>query len=303
MKSSIFIFLIALANTATACDICGCGAGTYYMGIMPQFSKNFVGVRYRTFSFRSHIGQGYKPFEATRENFQSTELWARIYITPRIQLLSFINYNFNKQATHTGDKYIHGLGDIPLLVNYNIINTTRDAMADQRVLQHNLWLGGGIKLPTGKYTYQENASAVANANFQLGTGSVDYMVNTIYTLRYKRAGLSVDAAYKINTKNSNDYRFGNRISGTAAFFYVQQIKKLGLMPNAGVYYESAQKNTQYDVVIDVTGGHAYFASLGMEAYYKKISAGVNFQTPFAQHLADGHSQADDKIMAHVTYLF
>ncbi len=297
------LFVMTSLTTASACAICGCGSGNYYLGLMPQFGKNFVGLRYRTYSFRSHLGTGYKPFEATHETFQSMELWTRLYLTQRIQIISLVNYNFNEQLDQGVTKTINGIGDIPVIVNYNIINTTNQPLSDERLLNHSLFLGAGIKLPTGKYKYIEDPKIVANPNFQLGTGSVDLMLTSLYTLRFKRSGLSADVNYKINGQNSNEYKFGNRVSGTVSLFYVQQIKKLGLMPNAGVYFEDSQKNQQYGITIENTGGPAQFASMGIESYYKKISVGFNFQKPVVQHLASDHSKAENKAMVHFTFLF
>ena len=303
-KSFVVVLLAVISYTrAHACAICGCGAGNYYLGIMPQFSKNFVGLRYRTYSFTSHVGKGYNPYEATHETFQSTELWTRIYITSRIQVISFVNFNFNRQLDNGVNKEIQGIGDMPILVNYNLINTTTQPSSENRILNHSLFLGGGIKLPTGKYQYTEGPKAVANANFQLGTGSTDFIMNSLYTMRYKRFGLSVDVNYKINTKNSNEYRFGNRVSGTGSVFYVQQIKKIGMMPNVGLYFEDSALNQQYGINIENTGGSAFFASAGVESYYKKFGMGFNFQSPISQHLAGDHSIGHDRAMVHISYLF
>lgn len=297
------LLLLAAIGSTKACAICGCGAGNYYLGIMPQYSKNFVGVRYRTFSFTSHIGEGYKPFEATHETFRTTEVWMRFYVTPRLQLMSFIDYNFNTQIDQGVKKDLNGLGDIPILANYNVLNTNLRANADTRTVNHSLFLGGGVKLPTGQYKFDEDPAAVANPNFQLGTGSVDFLLTSLYTLRYKRLGLSMDATWKVNTTNTDDYKFGNRLSGTTSAFYVQQVRELGIMPNVGVYAETSAKNHQYGLPIDVTGGDAWFASLGTEVYYKKLSMGFNYQTPLSQNLSDGHSKGHDKVMVHVTFLF
>ncbi|HTJ49160.1 MAG TPA: hypothetical protein VL443_06865 [Cyclobacteriaceae bacterium] len=306
MKAKLVLITLAWVATyssASACAICGCGVGNYYFGIMPQFHKNFVGLRYRNYSYTSHIGAGYKPFEATHETFSSAELWARFYPTKRIQLVTILSYSFNTQVDQGVTKDIQGVGDIPIFVNYNILNTNNQPLSEARVLNHNLLVGGGIKLPTGKYKYTEDPTQVANANFQLGTGSVDFMTNLLYTLRFKRFGLSVDATYKMNTANSNKYQFGNRASGTASVFYVQQIKKFGVMPNAGIYAEDSGKNKQYDIKIDNTGGAATFASAGVETYYKNLSIGFNYQSPMVQHLASNHSKAHDKVMVHVTFMF
>ncbi len=75
------------------------------------------------------------------------------------------------------------------------------------------------------------------------------------------------------------------------------------MPNLGIYVEDSQTNKQFKQVIENTGGTATFASGGVEAYYKKLSMGFNYQTPVAQNLADGHSKAHDKVTVHVTVMF
>jgi hypothetical protein len=304
-KKLLFLFFIVLASVSSnyACAICGCGAGNYYFGILPQYQKNFIGLRYLGYSFTSHIGAGYNPYEATRETFQTTELWMRFYPVKRLQVVALIDYNFNTQRDRGVITELHGLGDIPVLINYNIINTAEQPLSDARVLNHNLFIGGGVKLPTGKYKFQEDPNQVSNPNFQLGTGSVDFIVSSMYTLRFERFGLSVDGNYKINTTNANGYQFGNRLSGTASLFYIQQIKKFGLMPNIGVYLENAERNRQHGVTITETGGDAYFFSVGLETYYKKISVGFNLQSPIVQHLANGHSKAHEKVMAHITFLF
>lgn len=292
------MFLTLGIQLAHACEFCGCGVGNFYLGILPQFQKNFVGVRYQVQDFNSHVGL--HPSLATTEHFQSTELWTRFYITPKLQVISLIAYHFNEQTTTTGKVYLDGLGDIPILANYNIINTTNQPLRD---VNHNLWLGGGIKLPTGKYQFQDSPDQVANPNFQLGTGSVDFMINTIYTVRYKKIGLNSDITYKINSDNQQRYHFGNKLSGTASFVFVQQVKKVGLMPYVGTYYENSGVNVSDGITISDTGGSALFAAGGLEMYWSRYSMGFNYRNPVSQNLANGRINAHDRAMIHVTVLF
>jgi hypothetical protein len=299
MKNILVVILITLAFSTQACEFCGCGVGNFYLGIMPQFHRNFVGVRYQVQDFNSHVGL--HPSLATSEHFQSTELWARFYPTSKLQVLTLVAYHFNEQTTTSRKIYLDGLGDIPVLVNYNLINT--QAEDPERTLNHNLWLGGGIKLPTGKYKFQDTPDEVANPNFQLGTGSVDVILNGLYALRYKKLGVNADVTYKVNTYNKDNYRFGNKLSGTLSVTFVQQIKKVGLMPNAGMYYENSALNRSGDINISDTGGTALFATGGLEIYWKKYSIGFNYRNPVSQNLANGRINANERMMMHFTFLF
>jgi hypothetical protein len=290
---------LAIGITAQACEFCGCGVGNFYLGILPQFHRQFVGIRYQAQRYDSHVGL--HPSLATSEYFQSTELWGRFYPVSRLQILTLVPYHINQQTTTSGNVYLDGLGDIPILANYNLYNTIK---VDPLIpFKHSVWLGGGIKLPTGKFNFIESPDAGANQNFQLGTGSVDFMLSGIYTLRYEKWGINSDVIYKVNTFNANNYKFGNKLNGSVSFMFIQQIQKVGLMPYLGFYSERSAKNLSGDVEISDSGGATNFVTGGVEFYWKKISMGFNYRTPFSQNLANGRIVAHDRLMAHVTFLF
>lgn len=300
MKKALLIVAFLMVYEATlACEFCGCGVGNFYLGILPQFHRQFVGIRYQAQWFDSHVGL--HPSLATSEYFQTTEVWARFYPTSRLQILTLIPYHFNEQTSTSGKVYLNGLGDIPVLANYNVYSTIKEDPL--RPLKHSVWMGGGIKLPTGKYKFVESPDAGANPNFQLGTGSIDFMLNTLYTLRYNKWGINADATYKINTYNPSNYRFGNKLMGSVSAVFIQQIQKVGVMPNAGIYSEQSAKNYSGDIVISDTGGTASFITGGVETYWKKLSAGFNYRRPVIQNLANGRIVAHDRLMVHVTFLF
>ena len=305
MKKNIFVILLICLildnQKSVACDLCGCGNGGSFWGIMPQSHKSFVGLRYGYRSYNSHINSVNLQ---TQEDFWKTELWARIYPIKKVQLLAFIPYNFNKQTILKTGKQLdeQGLGDASVLVNYNLINTLTDTIP--RKFHHNLLIGGGVKLPTGNYQYDYLSDAeVANPNFQLGTGSTDFTANLFYTLRYKKWGLNYDFSYKMNTQNSNEYRFGNRInSNISAIRFINIGSDLMLIPNVGIAYENSALDVDSGIKNNRTGGEALLGSFGLETYYKKISTGINYQSPMAQNLSNGELQANSRINIHFTIM-
>ena len=57
MKKYIITILLALFSWSAvkACDICGCGVGSYYLGILPEYNKRFIGLRYQHKNLTTHL--------------------------------------------------------------------------------------------------------------------------------------------------------------------------------------------------------------------------------------------------------
>lgn len=297
-----FIFIVMLGFFGSlptkACDICGCGSSGFYLGVLPQFHKNFAGIRYRHQSFQSHIGL--HPSLASSEEFTRLELWSRLYINPKWQTLVFVPFQYSLHQTLENRTTDFGLGDISLLTSYNLFNTSHQNI---RKVNHSIWLGAGIKLPTGKYKFSDNSDDVANANFQPGTGSIDFMVNAMYTMRLNRFGLNTEINYRYNTKNSNNYKFGNNLQSGLQAFYLLQVSKVGIMPQTGFSLESAIRNKEKNKNISETGGEVVFWQTGIDVYYNSVVAGFVFHQPIKYNLADGRIKPSNRIGAQVTFLF
>src|SRR5690606_7301085 len=143
----VAVLMVTVVDTAQGCNVCGCGVGTNHHGILPQFQKNFVGVRYHNKTYRSHLGMEHAAMYSN-EHFQSVELWARFYPAKRVQVFAFLPYKINERTEGSDVLRLRGIGDASVSVNYSLINTYDSALA---TLRHNLMIGGGVKLPTGNF--------------------------------------------------------------------------------------------------------------------------------------------------------
>lgn len=305
MKKTLTLFVLLIVGmNAVACEICGCGVGNFYMGIMPQFNRHFVGLRYRQMSFDSHLGTGgTKSHLTTHELFQTAELWARFYPTQRWQVMAFLPYHMNRQTDYnqTFSKTLSGLGEGVLLANYRLLDNVADTT--QRRFRHNLFIGGGIKLPTAQFRFDATDNQqVANPNFQLGSGSTDFLANLVYVVRAGKWGLSTDLNLKINTANPDGYRFGNRINGQAALFHARNVRGISVMPYVGAFGEHSLHDNNNGVVIYNTGGSAVFGVGGLELYIGRLSVGGNFQQPLWQDLANGTIRTHRRTVVHLTFM-
>ena len=166
-----------------------------------------------------------------------------------------------------------------------------------------LWIGGGIKLPAGKYRIDANnlETELGDVNAQAGTGSVDFILNTAYNIRFNKIGINTSAMYKLNTGNNEQYQFGNRFTASSFVFYATRIKSTALSPNAGIIYQHSATNYFNDAKVALTGGHMAMAAAGLELGLKKITIGGNMQIPFSQNFALGQTEAKPRAMFHLAF--
>lgn len=305
MKNRLLALFVALVISPAvfACDICGCGVGSYYIGILPEFSKKIIGVRYRYNTLKTHIGAGGQTsYLTTNESFHTAEVWGGWNISKRFRVMGYIPVNFNTKKNQEGTTSKTGLGDMGLQAFYKLFEQRKTV--GTRLLVHSLWVGAGVKLPTGKYETPGKDISAPGANlFQLGTGSVDFTMNAMYDIRLQDAGINTAVSYKVNTTNRDDYQYGNKLSlAMQAYYKFRILKKITLAPNAGIMYESAEKDMDGHFKSDVSGGNVLMGTTGLEATFKKFAVGASFQHPFSQDLAGGFVKANNRAMLHISFL-
>jgi hypothetical protein len=217
--------------------------------------------------------------------------------------MASVPYSFNEKLNQGTTQTKNGISDINLSGLYQLVNTQKTVM-NSKILVQTLWIGGGIKLPTGKYNPKDKSSTNDNANlFQLGTGSVDFSVNAMYDIRLQDAGLNVSGSYKMNTNNKYDYSYGNKLSANAQAYYKIRIKNVvTVAPNAGLQFENSKHDMDSYLSVDISGGRLLLGTFGMESSFKNISVGANWQAPVSQSLAKGIVKANNRLMVHVSFL-
>lgn len=288
-----FLVLLYMKN-ANACDVCGCSIGNGFSSVLPQFHTNFIGIR-----------QGFTSFETThpdentvhKESAYTAELWARYYVHRRIQVLASLPYNVKTSHEGITGTRTRGVGDLQLSMNYTLINRNKDTQRFK-----HLWLvGAGVKLPTGAWRQSAGDDLLPEA-MQPGSGSLDYIYTTMYTIRYRKIGWSSDLQYKINYENGRSYAFGNKLSAGSRVFYWKNIRKnCNVIPSTGVLMEKIGYDYQYGQAQQGTGGQVVSASLGCELYYRRIAISCLGSYPLQQQL--GYIKAMPRLQLTTSLIF
>ena len=268
MKYFIALLLLIAAAYEVHSQACCCtGAGANY-SILPNLNKHVVGLRYTYRNYFSETTSLNPELDGgiTNQQLNTVELFGRFNVINQLQLSVFMPVSFIQQQTKESKSFVAGLGDMSLLLQYNVLNPLR---CNGKKSKHQLRLGVGVKLPSGDFSM--NSSDMFNTNLQLGTGSVDFPFNAIYTYRIQNFGLNAIAGYRLNTANTKAYRFGNRVQAALNLFYIFDIKQVQLMPTAGVNYEYQCNNRMSGKILKYTGGHFITASMGFDIYYKQFA--------------------------------
>jgi hypothetical protein len=282
--------------SASCCDICGCSTGSYFIGPYSYFHKHFLRLRYTYRSFHTRLKDDESQF--SKDFYQTIELTGGWKIGKKWQLLAFVPFNVNKQSSDDGVNNTSGLGDITLLGNYNVIN--KKTTAHGRKIKQELWIGGGFKLPTGKFNADEE-EILSSANNQPGTGSLDMLLTGTYSIRINKWGFSTNATYKIN-EAAQGFKFGDRLETNIFGSYNFATRRVTYSPYAGFLFQNMQPNKIDKKLAEGTGGNSLQAAVGIEVQIQKVAFGANVQSSIAENISGGQTHSYVKGMVHVMFV-
>jgi hypothetical protein len=285
----------------TQCDLCGC-----YFGIEPNYSNNSAGIRYSYFKFvnephiadtNPNVDHEVDPTAQETEIYSKVEFYARYNVSPKFRLSLTVPYKFND----INGKSINDLGDIQLVGQY-LLYASEMSLKNESRYRQRIYLGAGIKAPTGAFNKQLTYG-LTEPHFQPGTGAFDFVFTGTYFAKYKDFGLNADASYSLATRNKNEYRFANRFNTSAALFYQWSVDQTGVMPHAGVYYESAGMDKQGDISVEDSGGNVLFLTGGADVYFSSFSLNLTYQYPLKNNLNGDQAENKFRVIAGLNYYF
>ncbi|CAN5438764.1 hypothetical protein BH10BAC5_BH10BAC5_27450 [soil metagenome] len=283
------------------CDLCGC-----YLGVEPKFGNNSVGFRYSYFRFHSDpvivpvdvpVPEHETDPKGETEIFSKIELVAKFNLNTKLRLFLTIPYKLND----INGKYISDFGDVSILGQY-LVYSTEMSFKNETRYRHRFYIGGGLSIPTGAFNNQL-IYGITEPHFQTGTGAFSFLVNGSYYSKFREFGLSLDAAYSTSLANKSKYRFADRLNLAANLSYEFGINEIGLLPHAGLYYESAGFDNQKDLEVDDSGGKVLFITGGIDSYFSHFSFNINYEYPLSQNLNGTQTENKFRVITGLTYFF
>src|SRR5436853_5214828 len=121
-KVFLSIIVTFIFSAGFACPICGCGVGGFYVGLLPTYKGQFIGIRYYYSHYETRLKDD--PSQYSHDYYRTAELYGGISLGRKWQLLGFVPYHINYQNTDDGAVRNNGLGDISLLLNHLVLQTS-----------------------------------------------------------------------------------------------------------------------------------------------------------------------------------
>lgn len=294
-RMTILLSFMLIGVNALACDVCGCSVSSNGVGLLSAYQYNTVGVRWFSTHFKQH-----PDFGNTKDNFEALDIYAQWRFKNRFRLSVFQPYKWHVRNTEDVTTSINGLGDTRLLLNYALLNNLKLTNGNSIYWE----LGGGVKLPTGKFNPQIHRTGLPE-NFNLGNGSWAFTVQSNLVYNFSKIGIISFTNYQYNLVSSSDYHFGGQFSNILAVFAQNSItRKFKTIPHAGFYFEQVGKDKLYNGNhAHGTGGHGLFASGGINFVVKDFLISSSFMLPIKGNYGEQEILVKPRVALEMAYIF
>lgn len=281
--------MIALfsAHTAMSCDVCGGAVGSVSGTVIPGTFDNYIGLNtsFQWFS-STHLTlfENEVPIHS-RELFSLGSIHGRYSPVRRVQFL--VNVPLSRvQKQMDGEKnIISGVSDISIRTNYLIVDRNKEE--EKKYL--NLFVGGSVKVPTGRSVFRGEELSVFHRNMLPGTGTFDFGLHADVFFRKRSNGFTGRNTVTFRGAIPNEYDYGNVFQSRWSGFHMFEFKKTSLMLDLGAEMLLLGKDENWAIgeTDRYTGGWTLSPSLRVIYFWKNVVLNAKFQRPAVQNLASG----------------
>ncbi len=247
MKHFLNVFLIVCVSaSAGACDICSA-----FSRIQPNDFRHTLGVHFNQrvlegeipsgLPFLKHLGHldGLYSTDLLSETYATLELRGRYRFSDRFALFGTLPFKSNLRFQNRElREESQGIGDPTAFVEYRPF-----LASSERKLKLMLNLRAGVKFPLGN-TRVKYQGKYLDHDFQLGSGSYDFILGSEVYIGSENIGLVVSQLYKKNTENLTEYKFGDVYTTLGLISYRWNKDDLSFSLGIGVQSEKQWEDTE-----------------------------------------------------------
>lgn len=210
-------------------------------------------------------------------------LLASLYFSDKVREITVQSGQGTGVFTETVEFRGSGLGDMTLLAKYRLSGSITEPFG--------LSMGGGMTLPTGSYTEEQDGSQLS-IDLQPGTGALSALAWTHAGYRWAEIGLGVyvSGMYRYATANPDGYRLGDEITtglgaekGVGEFFTTSLYlrSRFALEDYADGRFLNGTGGTFHDLMASVTyaDGPSTFRLFGQVPLYRNVR-GIQVTTAY-----------------------
>ncbi|MBI1317225.1 hypothetical protein GC167_10290 [bacterium] len=266
--------LLGVLLEVGACDVCGCAASGSGLGVLPRFDSGFLGIRYSYQGFSVPAVPGYAISGPGKDHYHRMELWSRILVNARLQLLVNLSYATHQRVLDEGPTTsISGPGDAQFLLN--------GALWRKENKNHSLqWnAAAGVRLPTGLYRQRDADGTMLPIGLQTGTGAYALPLATQFGYRRGAWGGMAEAAAVFSAENEETYKVGNQWTTALFALYYADLKRSFLIGNVALRTEGSARDREFGAELHNTGFVRTSVGFGADWYKNQWMLGVRGNVP------------------------
>ena len=217
-------------------------------------------------------------------------------VTEKLALIGMAPFLDKELAMDGIERRSSGLGDTTLLGRYQVFQSDRPGETRRAQVL------AGVKLPTGD-NEKRDAFGILPRPLQPGSGSVDGMIATVFTVQRLKWQADFDVAYRKNGEHDG-FRFGSSVTHNAALQYRLWPGELpehgipdyvyGVLELNGVW---AYRDELQGTTIRDSGGYTLFVSPGVQYVTKRWIAEASVQLPLVRNLNGAQPEPDYTVAA------
>jgi len=231
------VLAVAGAPLALACDCCSVFSAC---NLQLESEKGFIAGVAEQFTHFGALQMDGRKIPGNGEYIDSlvSQIFAGYNFNERFSAQLNVPVIYRSFGSATMHDSVSGLGDVSLVGNFRIFqHTTADWSFNWSAL-------GGVKLPTGdssKLNIPEGVlpDGIGGHDIALGSGSVDGIVGTGFSVRWKRIFLSGNMQYAIRTEGDFQHQYANDwtwSAGPGAYLWLGQKCTLAAQVGTAVYF-------------------------------------------------------------------